>query len=185
MHTPYKLFVVLFFIFLQIQTKGQQCCSDPNREFSKLGNIAGFKSEHELPAEISFQPMYGEMVTLGSGNSSARAFEIRNPNPTSHWLIVIHEWWGLNDHIIQESEKLYQDVGNINVLALDMYDGKVATTRDKAADYMQGLSKERAYEIIHAAFEHIGEANILTIGWCFGVGWSLQAAIEAGKNAIG
>jgi carboxymethylenebutenolidase len=104
---------------------------------------------------------------------------------TNNWLFVIHEWWGLNDFVKHESEKLYNDLGDVNVLDLDLYDGKVATTREDAGKYMQAVKDDRAQAIIKGALAYTGpKARIATIGWCFGGGWSLQSTLLAGKQAI-
>jgi len=100
-------------------------------------------------------------------------------------VLVVHEWWGLNDYIKQESERLSDELG-VNVIALDLYDGKVATTREDASKYVQSVKTDRAMGIIHGAYDYVGaNAKILTIGWCFGGGWSLQTAIEGGKQVVG
>ena len=92
---------------------------------------------------------------------------------------------GLNDYIKKESERLYNDLGNVNVIALDLYDGKVATTREDAGKFMQAVKEDRAQAIIKGAIEYAGpKARIATIGWCFGGGWSLQASIMAGKQDV-
>jgi carboxymethylenebutenolidase len=105
--------------------------------------------------------------------------------PTNNWLFVIHEWWGLNDFVKHESEKIYNDLGDVNVLDLDLYDGKVAATREDAGKYMQAVKEDRAQAIIKGALAYVGpNAHIATIGWCFGGGWSLQASILAGKQDV-
>jgi carboxymethylenebutenolidase len=77
----------------------------------------------------------------------------------------------LNDHIKREAENLYNDLGNVNVLALDMYDGKLATDPQTAGKYMQEFKKERGAEIVKAAISFAGSnAKIGTIGWCLGEG---------------
>lgn len=178
---------IFFFTLFLSKVSAQSCCDDPNKKFAELGNSQDFKSEHELPGDFIFIPKEGHMITFDcpEGND-ANAYLVPSKSKSDKWLIVIHEWWGLNDHIKEEAEKLWGDIGNVNVLALDMYDGKVADNRENAAQYMQGLSKERAYSIISGMVSYIGEdAQLCTIGWCFGGGWSLQTAIESGTHAIG
>jgi len=51
---------------------------------------------------------------------------VKAAGPTKKYLFVIHEWWGLNDYIKQEAEKLQKELG-VNVIALDLYDGKVTS----------------------------------------------------------
>ena len=100
--------------------------------------------------------------------------------------MVIQEFWGLNDYIKKESDVFYDELGDVNVLALDMYDGKATANRDSAALLMRNSKPERLENIIKAAIEYAGSnAKIYTVGWCFGGGWSLQATILAGKQASG
>jgi carboxymethylenebutenolidase len=69
------------------------------------------------------------------------------------------------------------------VIALDLYDGKVATTQQEAGKYMGEAKEERIRAIIKGALDYVGpKAKIGTIGWCFGGGWSLQTALMAGKQ---
>lgn len=66
----------------------------------------------------------------------ANGYEIKNKKSTKNFLFVIHEWYGLNDYIKQESDILSDELHNINVIALDLYDGKVASTADSAMKYV-------------------------------------------------
>ena len=114
----------------------------------------------------------------------ANAFFIESKKKSNNWVFVFQEWWGLNDHIKREAENLYNDLGNVNVLALDMYDGKLATDPQTAGKYMQEFKKERGAEIVKAAISFAGSnAKIGTNGWCFGGGQSMQASLLAAKQA--
>jgi carboxymethylenebutenolidase len=78
------------------------------------------------------------------------------------------------------------DLSEVNVLALDLYDGMVADNRDSAMKYIQAVNTVRLENIIKGAIAYAGEdARIFTIGWCFGGMWSLQASILAGKQGAG
>jgi carboxymethylenebutenolidase len=96
-------------------------------------------------------------------------------------IVVIHEWWGLNDWIKEEASK-FADQGYIT-LALDLYRGKVATSSDEAHEIMRGLPEDRATRDLKAAVaflktqKNVDAAKIGTIGWCMGGGYSLAAAI--------
>ncbi|MEO5571229.1 MAG: dienelactone hydrolase family protein, partial [Bacteroidia bacterium] len=114
------------------------------------------------------------------------AFEVKADKPTNNYLFVIHEWWGLNDYIKQEAEKLQNILMNVNVIAIDLYEGKVATTPEDAQKYMGETKEERIRSIIGGVIDYAGkDAKIQTIGWCFGGGWSLQASLMADKQAAG
>ena len=100
--------------------------------------------------------------------------------------MVYQEWWGLNDHIKQEAAKLHKDLGDVNVLAVDMYDGKVGTTREEAGKLMQSASKDRLTAIQKGAIGYAGkDARIASIGWCFGGMLSLQSAILEQSKSVG
>ena len=88
---------------------------------------------------------------------------------------------------MKEADQLYTDLGsNVNVIAVDLYDGKVATSRDSAGKYMKELTPERGAAIIQGAIKYAGsKAKIASIGWCMGGGWSLQTALLAGKQDVG
>ncbi len=64
-------------------------------------------------------------------------------------LVVIHEWWGLNDWVKEQAAKL-ADQGYVT-LAIDLYRGKVATTPDEAHEIMRGVPEDRAARDLHAA----------------------------------
>lgn len=147
------------------------------------GNKA-FVLSHKLPRKFHFQSSIGENITYKTPDGQqSTGYLLKAKKPTNNYLLVIHEWWGLNDWVKKEAEKLYNDVGNTNVLALDLYDGKIAATREEAGKFMQAVKEDRAQAIIKGAIAYAGpKARIATIGWCFGGGWSLQTALMAGKQ---
>jgi carboxymethylenebutenolidase len=165
------------------------CCAKPSatQQFAMLASNKSFRMSHKNPLPIHFQSSIGKAITYKTADGKdADAYELMAKNPTNNYLLVIHEWWGLNDWVKMESEKIYNDLGDVNVIDLDLYDGKVATTRDEAGKYMQGVKDDRADAIIKGAIAYVGpKAHITTIGWCFGGGWGLQTALMAGKQAVG
>lgn len=171
---------------LGLQVKAQSCCSMPATEtFATFAMNSKFVSSHEQPLPFVFTEQKGKMISYKTADSTtAKAYEIKAAKPSSKYVFVIHEWWGLNDYIRQEADKIWTDLGDVNVIALDLYDGKVASTRDSASKYMGAVKTERAEKIIKGALNYAGKkASVATIGWCFGGGWSLQASLLAGKQA--
>ena len=157
-------------------------------EFAALGNDADFRDVHPNPEAYVHTDAAGKMITFRTPDGQeGSAYAILADEDTDEFLFVIHEWWGLNDHIKQEADQLFKDLEeDVNVLALDLYDGKVATNREKAGQLVQSISTERAQAIINGALAYAGDdADVATIGWCFGGGWSLQATILAGEQAAG
>jgi carboxymethylenebutenolidase len=116
---------------------------------------------------------------------NAKGYILKSDKKTDNWIFVFQEWWGLNDNIRKWSEDLFNELGNVNVLALDMYDGKLATDRDNAGKYMQEFKQDRGDAIVKGALKYVGKnAKIGTVGWCFGGGQSLQAALTCGKQTV-
>jgi len=169
------------------QSKSVAVCHSSTQQFAMLASDQKFVKAHPNPHPFHFQSAVGKAITYPCADGKAAdAYELKAKKPTNNYLLVVHEWYGLNDFIKQESEKLYNDVGNVNVIDLDLYDGKVATNSSDAGKYMATVKEDRAQAIIRGALAYAGpKARIATIGWCFGGGWSLQTTLLAGKQAVG
>lgn len=95
-------------------------------------------------------------------------------------VILIHEWWGLNDNIRAVANRLAAE--GYMVLAVDLYSGQTATSADDARTLMLEVVEdpETARENLRQALEFVGDVaeapSVGTVGWCFGGGWSLNAA---------
>ncbi|GJM63415.1 dienelactone hydrolase family protein [Persicobacter diffluens] len=154
--------------------------------FAQLGEELAFRNQHEIPFPLDFQVNHGEWVDIPvEGEQPARAFWVKPEVASTKYLLVFHEWWGLNDYVLQESERLFEALGEkVNVLALDLYDGKVATKREEAAKFMKEAPESRIMAILSGAKAFAGEgATFGTIGWCYGGGWSLRATLAMGDAA--
>lgn len=153
---------------------------------AKFASDPSFQQAHEDPENLSFKGK-GEMISFSTPDGKqGSAYLLKPKTETNKVLFVIQEWWGLNDHIKQEAERLFGELGDVTVMALDMYDGKVATKKEDAAAYMQAATVERCEAIVKGALAHAGSAaRVASIGWCFGGGWSLRASVLAGKQAAG
>ena len=96
-------------------------------------------------------------------------------------IIMIHEWWGLNDNIRAMADRLAGE-GYI-VLAVDLYGGKTAEFPQDAQKLMLGVVEDpdSAYDNIRQAYQFVttaaGAPRVASLGWCFGGGWSLNTAM--------
>jgi len=171
----------------QAASQSACCTKSVTSDFAMLGKDEAFNASHPAPLPFHFIPAAGKMITLKSADGKdVYGFEIKAASPTKNYLFVFQEFWGLNDYIKQEAENLSEELKDVNVIALDLYDGKVATTPEEAGKTMQATKEERIRAIISAFIKYAGpDARIQTIGWCFGGGWSLQASMMAGNNAKG
>lgn len=97
-------------------------------------------------------------------------------------LLVIHEWWGLNDNVKAMTRRLAGE-GYV-ALAVDLYGGEVAADPQSAAQLMRGVTGtpdavranlQQAYEYLET---YAFAPKVGTIGWCLGGGWALQAALH-------
>jgi carboxymethylenebutenolidase len=161
--------------------------ADVREQFRQEANTMAFASLHETPKAYALENALGTRVSFKAADGSeAMGYEIRSKKPSNKWIFVIQEWWGLNDYIKRESDQLFQEIDNVNVLALDLYDGKTAATPDSAMKLVQAAKTDRLENIIKGAIAKAGaDAKIYTIGWCFGGMWSLQTTLLAGKQAAG
>ena len=146
-----------------------------------------FAGMHPSPMVVNPENLLGKMMSFDAADGKpANAYFIAAKKKSNKYLIVIQEWWGLNDNVKMESDKYYTDLGDVNVIAVDMYDGKVAATPDSAMKLMRGADMGRMTAIMQGAIKYAGsKASIYSVGWCFGGMWSLQTAILAGPQAKG
>ncbi|HZR64493.1 MAG TPA: dienelactone hydrolase family protein [Terriglobales bacterium] len=121
-------------------------------------------------------------VTYKSGDENVKGI-IYTPTGKGPFpgIVVIHEWWGLNDWVKEQASKL-ADQGYV-ALALDLYRGKVATTPEEAHEIMRGVPEDRAKRDLQAAYDYLASQpnvkkdRIGAIGWCMGGGYSLDVAL--------
>ena len=96
-------------------------------------------------------------------------------------IIMIHEWWGLNDNVRAMAERLAGE-GYI-VLAVDLFGAEIASSPESARQLMLRVveNPESASANIEQAYAFVndvaGAPRVASLGWCFGGGWSLNTAM--------
>jgi carboxymethylenebutenolidase len=185
----YSLFLFLSLHSLQAFSQQNKIMCGPacTERFAMLGADKSFNATHQAPLPFLYTTGTGKMITFPTTDGKdANAYEVKIGKESNKVLFVFQEYWGLNDYIKKEAEKLGTELGDITVYAIDLYDGKVASTADEAGKYMGEAKEERLKTIITGAIAKAGKnAKIYTIGWCFGGGWSMQASLLAGTQAAG
>ena len=156
-------------------------------DMSALAGSPDFQKLHLAPKLINYVSAAGEMIKFKTPDGKeANGFLLKSKSTSDKWLLVYQEWWGLNDHIKQQSEQFYNDLKDVNVLAVDMYDGQVATEPAKAGELMKNADQARLESIMKGALAYAGpSAKIASVGWCFGGMLSLKSAMLEGKQAVG
>lgn len=138
-----------------------------------------FAALHQLTAEHA-PAARGQTIEVGGARAYLSLPEgARAPLPA---ILVVHEWWGLNEHIQHWTDRLAQ--AGYAALAIDLYDGQIATEPARAMELMRAVDDARATEIVRAAHAFLHDDPRIAadrrgvLGWCFGGGWALRAAIE-------
>ncbi|HEX2061949.1 MAG TPA: dienelactone hydrolase family protein [Thermoanaerobaculia bacterium] len=102
-------------------------------------------------------------------------------------LIVIQEWWGVDDYIKGETARFAQQ-GYV-ALAVDLYRGKVTSSMEEAHELSRGLPEDRAMSDLKAAVDYLSTRpdvdpkRIGVVGWCLGGGYALALATQEPRIA--
>ncbi len=141
--------------------------------FPELAHAAGERTQM-IAMEGSDGTPFSGALALPQGDG---------PAPT---LILIHEWWGLNDQI-KAVTKEFADLGYV-ALAIDLHGGNVATTPQEARNLTRAIDPELATNQLVAAIDYLrkhprSNGKVGTVGWCFGGGWSLRASLATPVDA--
>jgi len=138
--------------------------------------VAGVDTFRTEAREVTYATIRGRPVRGYLARPSDVDFEGAPPA-----IVLVHEWWGLNDNIRLMARRLASE-GYIT-LAVDLYDGHVATTPDSAMA-LRRIASDRQDALMSSldqAFTHLrvvqGAPHIGIIGWCYGGGWALETAL--------
>lgn len=179
----FALLLVSSTAIVQSQTT---CCSvTVSSQNAILAMNEKFASKHDVPAPFKLAAPKGENISFTTKDgANGLAYFIKSARPSNKVLFVFHEWWGLNDYIKQEAEIFASEMGDVDVYAIDLYDGQVAFDVPTAQKLMSGLKQERASEIVNGIIAKVGiEKSIATLGWCMGGAWSLQSTLLENQQA--
>ena len=127
------------------------------------------ESQRFAYAEVNEEVVYGYFVAPSN---------MIEPLPA---IIMIHEWWGLNDNVRAMADRLAGE-GYI-VLAVDLYGGRTAEYPEDARKLMLEVAEDAdsASDNIRQAYQFVttaaGAPRVASLGWCFGGGWSLNTAM--------
>ncbi len=146
---------------------------------------AGIPAHQSHPVDPAAPQPTGKTVLLGlPGGKQAIGYVARPKAAPSGAILVLHEWWGLNDYVKGQADRL-AGLGYL-VLAVDLYQGKVATTPEEAGKLMQALDPAHAAAVEKAGVAWLKEnghgRKIATLGWCAGGGQSLLASLGSPQD---
>ncbi len=162
------------------------CCPPTMAEFA---TDPAFVVLHLAPLPFHFVAQTGKNATFGvDGEKEGTGFFVPAEKGNHVGIVLIHEWWGLNDYIRKTAESLHAKTGYA-VLAVDLYEGKVATTGADAGKFMQEVDSTRAKAVVKAAVKALRSGSlgsrstkIGSVGYCFGGGWAYNTAVEGSRG---
>jgi carboxymethylenebutenolidase len=123
-------------------------------------------------------------VSYPSGSETVHGLlyqPLKSASATHPGIIVIHEWWGLNDWVKEQASDLAKQ-GYV-ALAVDLYRGQVATDPETAHEISRGAPQDRILRDLKAAEAYLSSQKnvdrnrIGAIGWCMGGGYALNFAV--------
>src|SRR4051794_3693677 len=123
-------------------------------------------------------------VTFPSNGNEAHGYLATPSSGGGPGVIVIQEWWGLDDHIADVTDRFARE--GFVALAPDLFGGKVAHDEDTAMSYLTGLDvKQAAKELSGAvdfllADDDVQGDKVGAVGFCMGGGFVLMLAAEVG-----
>lgn len=186
-------FVLFCLTFFAQYALGQApaCCiqntDGPASGMLAVASTDAFARAHESPEPFQYEKKRGSDITFQTlDGKPGRAYYLPAPEASTSTLIIFHEWWGLNDYIRREADRLQDSLGPVDIYAIDLYDGQVATTQEEATKLSAALNIRRTDVLIKGMLAKAGRDNqIATLGWCLGGSYAFRAAVLAEKQAAG
>ncbi|MDZ4774137.1 MAG: dienelactone hydrolase family protein [Planctomycetota bacterium] len=138
-----------------------------------------FKAMHTPPSNVAPKRL-GQRVQLG-GTSAYLSIPAGQSAPMPG-VVVIHEWWGLNESIEHWADRIAAE--GYAAIAVDLYGGLVAKDANQASEAMKSVDRERAIATMKSAVKFLeNDPRILatrtaSVGWCFGGAQSLNLALS-------
>ncbi len=121
-----------------------------------------------------------ESLNLSTSNGATTAYVARPQEQVTATIILIQEWWGINDHI-RDLAGRYADEGYLCV-APDLFRGRLAKDAAEASALMHALAIEDGLETITKAIDAATETykvdRFAITGYCMGGTFALRAACE-------
>ena len=170
-----------------LSAQSHTCCPSQPKYMFALTASEPFMVAHSSPTPWIYDQQRGTMIEFNTPDGKkASAYYVPAPEAATRAVLLFHEWWGLNDYIKREADKLQDSLGPVDVYAVDLYDGKIATNPAEASKYSSSLDYRRTDAIIQGLLAKAGKnRQIATCGWCLGGAFAFRASVLLGKEAYG
>lgn len=159
---------------------GHEQAGEPNMSYMGLADVFDTMSDVEISTQTVRMDLDGDEVTgflaqpVAGGNYPG--------------VVMIHEWWGLNDQVKSMADILARE-GYV-VLAVDLFEGNVATTLEGAQANLRENPNNETLPRMEAAIQYLQDLpnvdpdRIASLGWCYGGGQSFQLGINNNLTAV-
>ena len=198
-----KYFINIFLISLLIFFSG--CTEDratSPAETPTPQQTTAIPTEHEQAGEpdMGYMGLADVFDTVSDIEISTRTVQIDQGVMVSGFLaqpvaegnypavLMIHEWWGLNDQVKSMADILARE-GYV-VLAVDLFEGNVATTVEGAQANLRENPNNETLPRMQAAMQYLKDLpdvdsdRIASLGWCYGGGQSFQLGVNEDLEAV-
>jgi carboxymethylenebutenolidase len=132
------------------------------------------------------EPNPRQNVSFASNGNQAHGYLAKPVSGSGPGLVLIQEWWGLDDHIADLADRLAAE--GFVTLAPDLYGGRVAHDSDEAGRFMSELPADRAARDLAGAVDYllaspeVTSAKVGVIGFCMGGWFVLEMAAQQGDR---
>jgi carboxymethylenebutenolidase len=125
-------------------------------------------------------------TTFPSNGGQAHGYLALPPTGSGPGLIVIQEWWGLTDHIVDVTNRFAAE--GFVALAPDLFGGKTTHDADEAGELLSQLPVDRAARDLSGAVDYllaheaVTSSKVGAVGYCMGGGFVLLLAAQQGDK---
>jgi len=121
----------------------------------------------------------GEVLSLKTKSGQSFKVYVNGPNDAKRGILLVHGWFGLNKQPKSWADK-FAALG-YRAMAIDLYNGKVATKPEQAKVYMKGVKQAEADGKFRTALQtlQVPGRKLATLGWSFGGTQTLHATLAA------
>jgi carboxymethylenebutenolidase len=128
----------------------------------------------------------GTMIEFARPNGGKTKGYLATAGQGRPGVVVIQEWWGLNDQICGVADRFAR--ARYNALAPDLYKGRLTTQPDEANHLMTGLDfADATHQDLRGAAQHLQaqSGKIAVMGYCMGGALTIAAAVHVPEFAAG
>ncbi|MGK7391202.1 MAG: dienelactone hydrolase family protein [Candidatus Cyclobacteriaceae bacterium M2_1C_046] len=129
----------------------------------------------------------GRIITFETPDGKmGRAYAVDAHPDTDEYVLVFTDGSGLSWHMKQMADKFAEDIGDIHVYVVDLYDGKVADDKETMLAQEKIMDRKRSEAIVKGIMDFVGTAaEVGLVGYGSGAEWAIEAGFVVPNNIRG